>query len=60
MFSIIVPTFNNLDYLKLCLMSLKKIHQNCFKNEIIIHINEGLIDGTKSFLKNKFQFTLYS
>ena len=25
MFSIIIPTFNNLDYLKLCLESLKKI-----------------------------------
>ena len=25
MISIVIPTFNNLDYLKLCLMSLKKI-----------------------------------
>ena len=24
MLSIVIPTFNNLDYLKLCLMSLKK------------------------------------
>ena len=25
MFSVIVPTFNNIEYLKLCLNSLKKI-----------------------------------
>ena len=50
MFSIIVPTFNNLDYLKLCLESIKK--NSAFNHEIIIHINEGK-DGTKSFLEKK-------
>tara|TARA_Y100000816_G_scaffold205168_1_gene151320 strand:- start:156 stop:1028 length:873 start_codon:yes stop_codon:yes gene_type:complete len=55
MFSIIVPTFNNLDYLKLCLKSIKK--NSLFDHEIIIHINEG-IDGTKTFLENKsYKFT---
>ena len=47
MFSIIIPTFNNIDYLKLCLKSLKK--NSAFEHEIIIHINEGK-DGTKTYL----------
>ena len=50
MFSIIIPTFNNLNYLKLCLTSLKK--NSSFDHEIIIHINEGN-DGTLSYLKEK-------
>ena len=55
MFSIIVPTFNNLDYLKLCLDSIKK--NSSYDHEIIIHINEGK-DGTKDFLnKTNFVFT---
>ena len=47
MFSIIIPTFNNIEYLKLCLKSLKK--NSNYEHEIIIHINEGK-DGTKAFL----------
>ena len=55
MFSIIVPTFNNLDYLKLCLNSIKK--NSSYDHEIIIHINEGK-DGTKDYLdKTNFIFT---
>ena len=57
MFSIIIPTYNNLDYLKLCLYSIKK--NSSFDHEIIIHINEG-IDGTKSFLKNTNHKFTYS
>ena len=48
MFSIIIPTFNNLEYLKLCLESIKK--NSSYNHEIIIHINEGK-DGTLSYLK---------
>ena len=55
MFSIIIPTYNNIDYLKLCLSSIKK--NSSYNHEIIIHINEGS-DGTKSFLdKTDFNFT---
>ena len=39
MFSIIIPTFNNFHYLKICLESLKK--NSSLQNEIIIHVNEG-------------------
>ena len=49
MFSVLIPTFNNIEYLKLCLNSLKK--NSSFEHEIIIHINEGT-DGTKAFLDN--------
>ena len=49
MISIIIPTYNNLDYLKLCLKSLKK--NSTFKHEIIIHINDGS-DGTLNFVKS--------
>ena len=43
MFSILIPTLNNINYLKICLESLKK--NSSLKNEIIIHVNDGL-DGT--------------
>ena len=47
MFSIIIPTFNNLDYLKLCIYSIKK--NSIYDHEIIVHVNEG-IDGTLDYL----------
>ena len=50
MFSIIIPTFNNLNYLKLCLDSIRK--NSKFKHEIIIHINEG-VDGTLDYIKTQ-------
>ena len=43
MISIIIPTFNNIKYLKLCIDSLKK--NSHFKNQILVHVNEGS-DGT--------------
>ncbi len=57
MFSILVPTFNNVEYLKLCLNSIKK--NSSFNHEIIIHINEGT-DGTIEFLKDQNFKTSYS
>ena len=55
MFSVIIPTFNNLEYLKLCLDSLKK--NSKFDHEIIIHVNEGS-DGTLDFVKkSKIKYT---
>ena len=49
MLSIIIPTFNNLKYLELCINSLKK--NSFYKNEILLHINEGT-DGTVEYAKN--------
>ncbi len=55
MFSIGIPTYNNLDYLKLCISSLKK--NSSFNHEILIHVNDG-VDGTLDFVKkNNFKFT---
>ena len=49
MFSRSIPTFNNLDYLKLCLKSLKK--NSSYEHDIIIFINEGN-DGTLTYVKD--------
>ena len=54
-FSIIVPTLNNLDYLKILINSIKKNSVN--QHEIIIHVNENS-DDIKNFLKqNKILYT---
>ena len=55
MFSIIIPTFNNLEYLKKCIESIRK--NSFYNHEIIPHVNEGS-DGTLDFLKdNLFDYT---
>ncbi len=55
MISIVIPTYNNLEYLELCLKSLKK--NSSFNHEIIIHINDGS-DGTSDFIKaNNYKHT---
>ena len=48
--SIIIPTFNNFGYLRLCLDSLRK--NSKFKHEIILHINDGN-DGTLQLAKSE-------
>jgi len=48
MFSVIIPTYNNINYLKLCIKSLRK--NSKFNHEIIIHVNEG-IDGSIDYIK---------
>ncbi len=60
MFSILIPSLNNLDYLKLCIKSIKK--NSSLKHEIIVHVNKGE-DGTIEYLKNEninFSFTKYN
>jgi glycosyltransferase involved in cell wall biosynthesis len=47
-FSIIVPTWNNLEYLKLCIRSIQQ--NSYFQHQVIIHINEG-VDGTMEWVK---------
>ena len=57
MFSVIIPTFNNLNYLKLCILSLKK--NSIHDHELIFHINEG-VDGSLDFIKDlgyKFSYS---
>ena len=60
MFSIIIPTFNNIKYLKICIESIKK--NSIFVHEIIPHINEGA-DGTEEYLISeniKYTITKYN
>ena len=45
-FSIIIPTWNNLPYVRLCVESIRK--NSRFKHQIILHINEGS-DGTRAW-----------
>ena len=48
LFSIFIPTWNNLPYLKLCIDSVRK--NSAFSHQIIVHINEG-VDGTLEWVK---------
>ncbi len=60
MFSIIIPSFNNIDYLKICIESLEK--NSFYNNEIIVHLNIGN-DGSDEYLKTKnikFTHTTYN
>tara|TARA_B100000787_G_C16150809_1_gene276480 strand:- start:334 stop:1218 length:885 start_codon:yes stop_codon:yes gene_type:complete len=55
MFSILIPSYNNLEYLKTCINSLKKNSE--YTHQIIVHINEGT-DGSLEYVKeNNFEYT---
>ena len=55
MFSILIPTYNNLEYLKVCINSIKK--NSKFNHQIIVHVNEGK-DGTLDYIKDSnLEFT---
>ena len=54
-FSIIIPSWNNLDYLKICLDSIKK--NSKYEHDLNVHVNEGS-DGTVEYLtNNNIKFT---
>ena len=42
-FSIVIPTWNNLDFLKLCVRSIRE--NSAFRHQIVLHVNDGA-DGT--------------
>jgi len=55
MFSILVPTWNNLEYLKLCVMSIRK--NSALPYQLLVHVNEGT-DGTREWLESEaIQYT---
>ena len=55
MFSILIPTYNNLEYLKVCINSIRK--NSKFNHQIIVHVNEGK-DGTLGYIKDSnLEFT---
>jgi len=55
MFSILIPTFNNVKYLELCINSIKK--NSKYNHQIITHVNIG-DDGTIEYLdKTNIEYT---
>ena len=53
-FSILVPTYNNLEYLKLFCKSIESNSNK--KHQLIFHVNDGS-DGSYDFIKDKYEFT---
>ncbi|HEX2921706.1 MAG TPA: glycosyltransferase family A protein [Bacteroidales bacterium] len=54
-FSILIPSWNNLEYLKICVNSILK--NSSFRHQIIIHVNEGS-DGTLEWVRaSGFDYT---
>lgn len=49
-FSILIPTWNNLEFLKLCIRSIRE--NSTFSHQIIVHINEGS-DGTLEWVRQQ-------
>lgn len=49
-YSILIPTWNNIEYLKCCINSIEK--NSFFKHQILIHINDGS-DGTLEWVKGR-------
>ena len=50
MFSIVIPTWNNLDYLKLLVESLRR--HSAYAHQILIHVNDGS-DGTLEWVRQQ-------
>lgn len=48
--SIIIPTWNNLPFLKLCVDSIRK--HSVYEHQIIVHVNDGS-DGTLEWVRNQ-------
>ena len=48
--SIIIPSLNNLEYLKILISSIEK--NSLYNHEIIVHVNENL-DNTSIYLEEK-------
>ena len=53
-FSILVKTYNNLEYLKLFCKSIESNSNK--KHQLIFHVNDGS-DGSYDFIKDKYEFT---
>ena len=55
MFSILIPSFNNLNYLKLAIESINE--NSIYDHQIIVHVNIGS-DGTIDYLReNSIEYT---
>lgn len=54
-FSILIPTWNNFSYLKICIESILK--HSSFNHQIIAHVNEGADETSDWLIKEKIEFT---
>ena len=50
LFSILIPSWNNLEFLQICVDSIRK--NSTFKHQIIVHVNDGS-DGTLEWVKDE-------
>lgn len=50
LFSILIPSWNNLSYLKVCIQSIR--NNSTYDHQIIVHVNEGK-DGTLEWVKKE-------
>ena len=50
MLSIIIPTWNNLPFVKLCVESIRK--NSAYNHQVVLHINDGS-DGTLEWAKKE-------
>ena len=50
MFSILIPTWNNLDLLKLCVRSIRQ--NSAYPHQIIVHVNDGS-DGSLAWVQEQ-------
>ncbi len=57
MFSILIPTWNNLELLKLCVRSIRE--NSAFHHQIIVHVNDGG-DGTLAWVQAQHLDHTYS
>lgn len=55
MFSILIPSWNNLKYLQLCIESIKK--NSVFQHQIIVHLNDGSDGSLEWIMKNGIEYT---
>ena len=55
MFSILIPTYKNFEYLKICIKSLKK--NSIYNNQIIVHINTEDKEVEKFLNDHKITYT---
>ena len=54
-FSILIPTLNNINYLKILISSIKK--NSSFDHQILVHVNENFDDTINYLKKENIEFT---
>jgi len=57
-FSILIPTWNNFSYLKLCIESIEK--NSIYPHQILVHVNEETKDVVDYLISKQIQFTTSS